>query len=166
MILTFLAAIAVGLMAVSAFTLDIMSSPKESRWMSLPKLIRWEIRLTATVLMIWSVNLVDLSNQPAPAVGQVNLVILAALACLAVTVVSLTVYAINMKLPARAWERVAYVVRTMRQRPNQVPVMMSTTEVLEAHHAAGQAAVAGDDPAAVPKEGSRYLRAIQRSHQP
>ncbi len=46
--LTLLGGVLVGLMALCAFSLDIMTSPKAVRWMALPGLIRWQIRLTGS----------------------------------------------------------------------------------------------------------------------
>lgn len=163
--LDLIAAILVGLMAVCAFSLDIVSSPQKSRWMSLPSLIRWQVRVTGGILMVRSVNLFSLAQKPGPLAGQVNLISLACWVCLAATVFSLTLYVLNHRLPAKAWDRISFVLKTMRQQPDTVPVMVKSADVITMHRATGQPAAAGTDPSAVPHELPRFLTMVEHSRE-
>jgi hypothetical protein len=158
-------AVLMGMISICAFTLDCMASPRASRWMSLPSPIRWIIRITGGFFMLRSVNLVTLSQQPGPVAGQVNWLATICWFWLTISVLSLTLYALNNRLPAKAWDRISFVLRTMRRNPDTVPVMMGMGEVIELHREHGQPAVAGNDPAAVPNEAPRYIDAIRRRRQ-
>lgn len=154
--LDMLAGLFVGLMALCAFTLDILSSPHRAAWMTLPKHIRWEVRVTGALLMIWSVNLFSLSGSAIFVIGHVNYEALAVLFSMAITVVSLTIYVASLKLPGRAWERLVWALTAMRRTPGAVPVMVQDHEVTELAHAMGQAAVGPNEGAqAVVREGRR-----------
>lgn len=160
---SFISALFIGLMASCAFTMDILSSPRSNRWMSLPRLIRWQVRISGVILMVRSIDLFTLSEMPAPTLGQVNWIALWSTLSLATTVVSLTLYAASCKLPARAWDRLNYALRQMRSHPGSVPVMMDANQVLDAHHATGQPAVAGDHPETVVRESERAQRMADRT---
>lgn len=143
-------AIFVGLMALCAFILDIITSPHATGWMALPPLIRWQVRITATVFMIRSVDLFSLAKEPGPVIGQVNWLAFFSSFCMACTVVSLTFYAARNKLPGRAWERLNHVLKSMRLHPRSVPVMMDMDDVTNTLHAVGQ-------PATGPSEGGQAV---------
>lgn len=161
--LDILLGIIVAIISVCAFSLEIGSSPKESRWLTLPPHIRLSVHITAWIFMIRAVDFFTLSKVEAPVVGHADWIALAATLSLAVTVLLLTVYAASIRLPALAWERVRHVAEFMRQHPDSAPVMMSSGDVMEAHHAAGQPASAGLDPRSVPRESARAQRMSERA---
>lgn len=160
--LDLLGALFMGLIATCAFTLDIMSGPRAARWMSLPLSIRWLVRITGGFFMLRSVNLFGLAQHPGPAAGQVNELALVCLASLALTVVALTLYALNHKMPAKAWDRISFLLVSMRRQPDSIPVLLTQEEVVNVHHALGQPAVVGAKPEQVVSEAARAGRMASR----
>lgn len=151
-----------GLLAVCAFSLHILSSPTRGNWLTLPKHIRWGLGVTGFLMLIRSVNLFSVSAEAAAAPGHVNYETVAVSLALAYTAISFTIYAAAQRLPDRAWDRLAWVSRWMRHHNDAVPMILTADEVLKVHHALGQPAVAGDDPAGVVHEARRAQRMVSR----
>jgi hypothetical protein len=155
--LTHIAAFFVGVMCMCAFTLDLMSDPKESRWQSLPPLARWWFRVTAAVLLVRCFDMVDIGlNAPGVIViGQINYLALLSSFFLSGSAVILTGLALANQLPGKSWDRLVWVLKAMKADPTARPVIMPEAAILDAHHAAGQPAVCGAQPHEVVRESER-----------
>jgi hypothetical protein len=132
--LDFLAAVLCGLVAVCLFSLHVLTSPSRRNWMTLPEYVRRGLFATGVLFMLRSVNFTAL---PPDGIGHINAEGVLVLVTLAYTVGAITLWVGGKVLAAPGWDRVRHAERQIRADPSQVPVMMSTDEVIDTHSLLG-----------------------------
>lgn len=135
-----------GFMALCLFSLHIVSSPGRRRWMTLPEYLRGGLLATGVLFVIRSVNYTMLAPDD---VGRINAVGLLVMITMAYTFGAVTWFLASNHLPAGMWDRLLWVKKREQENPDEVPVMMKKSEVVDTYRRLGGRAVS---PGAAPHE--------------
>lgn len=125
-----------GVLAISLFSLFIVSSPKRRLWLTIPAYVRGGFLMTGFLMMWRSVNFLSLANSTAP-LGHINAEGMMPLLALTYTMTAFSLHWWRRSLPAPGWDRVEHVQDQMRHGADAVPVMMTGREVRDVARASG-----------------------------
>lgn len=129
------ASIMSGMLALSLFTLHVISSPKKVNWMPVPAYIRGGFWFAGVAFMWRSVNLFTLATTPGdhiPVVGQINVEGLAALGTMSYSVTALAWWTFrHLALPDRGWDRLIWAAQEEKRDPSKIPVMLTKPQILD-----------------------------------
>jgi hypothetical protein len=148
--LDLIASVLCGWLALCAFGLHVVSSPKRHNWMTLPEYVRRGFLVTGAMFTWRSVNFITNGSQD---LGHINTEGMMALIAVTYTVTAVAFWVAQRTLPAKVWDRLRWVEHVEREDPGKVPVMMDEAEVVDAARILGfKAAAPGEPPDALHKE--------------
>lgn len=124
-----------GLIAAALYSVDIVSAPKRKGWLKLPELLRWSIRVTATLMLLRGVGL-SMSDTPISGQHIPPFALLTSIS-LCGTVCGAAYWVVTRHFPDHVWDRLAHAFRAERNDPTLVPLVMSRGDVERAAEGQG-----------------------------
>lgn len=148
-----------GWMAVICFGLHRLTSPTRVIWRTWPEYVRKGLLVTGGCFTWRSVNLTSISPTPFGP-GHINAEGAMLSLTLAYTITALAFYVAKNHLPARWWERFAWMEDEVARDPSIIPVMSTAADLGRIGEVTGATAL---PPRA---DGVELLQALERGKQP
>lgn len=149
-----------GWLALCAFTLHIVSSPRRRAWMTIPEYVRRGFLVVGVTFTWRSVNFFSVADAEPATLGHINAEGMIALIGLTYLVSAMAWWVFRDVLPNRWWERIEWMRKQAHAMPDAAPVILAQHEVANVARASGVATIgAGEGPEAVAREVPRRRKA-------